>query len=205
LLENSAELQWSDDRKALRFAEIAVYAAGAGLEREAADAIASASEALKKVAGVDLRVQRTRLMQALAAIVLGRSEVAEGLLARVDAAPPAMSRRLLALRRALGALYDRYRGACNHEALLARLGELDACGFAGIARTIAMLPLADNASQRVSRLSLSERSAAVRWADGSGEASEAQLIVIARKLGCAEPRAVLRAVAWHREAFEAMR
>jgi DNA-binding CsgD family transcriptional regulator len=68
-----------------------------------------------------------------------------------------------------------------------------------------MLPLADNASQRASRLSVAERIVARRWADGEGPASEQQLVAIARKLGCAERSAVLRAVTWHRDAFEGER
>jgi LuxR family maltose regulon positive regulatory protein len=202
LLENSADQQWSADRKALRLAEIAVYAAAAGLEREAADALRGVSETLKLVTRVDLRVQRARLFQALAAIVLGRTEFAADVFAKVDASHETLSRRLIALRRALGALHERYRGERNHNVLLARLCELEACGFAGIARTISMLPLADNASQRASRLSVAERVAARRWADGESPASEQQIVAIARKLGCAERGAVLRAVTWHRDAFE---
>ncbi len=205
LLENSADQQWSADRKALRLAEIAVYAAAAGLEREAADALRGVSETLKLVSRVDLRVQRARLFQALAAIVLGRTEFAADVFTKVDASPHALSRRLIALRRALGALHERYRGERNHNVVLARLCELEACGFAGIARTISMLPLADNASQRASRLSVSERVAARRWADGESPASEQQIVAIARKLGCAERGAVLRAVTWNRDAFEGER
>ena len=205
LLENSANQQWSDDRKALRLAEIAAYAAAAGLDRDAADALRATSETLKNITEVDLRVQRARLVQSLAAIVLGRTEFAAELLAKVDASPEAMSRRLLALRRTLGALYERYRGARNHNELLAHLGELEECGFAGMARTISMLPLADNASQRASRLSVSERVATLAWADGESMASDQQLTTIARKLGCGERSAVLRAVTWHRAAFEGER
>jgi ATP/maltotriose-dependent transcriptional regulator MalT len=202
LLEHSADQQWSADRKALRLAEIAMYAAAAGLHREAGDALRATTETLEPVTVVDLRVQRARLFAALAAIVLGKSEFAAGVFAKVDAWPHALSRRLIALRRTLGALYERYRGERNHNVVLARLGELEACGFAGIARTISMLPLADNASQRASRLSDAERIAARRWADGEGPASQEQLTAIARKLGCAQPSALLRAVTWHRSAFE---
>jgi ATP/maltotriose-dependent transcriptional regulator MalT len=205
LLENSAEQQWSADRKALRYAEIAAYAAAAGLDREAADALRATAEILKGISVVDLRVQRARLFAALAAIVLGRTESAAEILAKVDASPETLSRRLIALRRTLGALYERYRGERNHNVLLARLAELDECGFAGIARTISMLPLADNASQRATRLSVAERVAARRFADGEEPASDQQLCTIAKKLGSADRRAVLRAVTWHRDVFEGER
>ncbi len=141
LLEHSAEQQWSEDRKALRFAEMAAYAAAAGLDQEASRAIRSVSEILAEVGEIDLRVQRARLVQALASIVLGAADGAEAILALVDMAPEKLSRRLYALRRAIGALLDRARGIRNHSELLERLTDLESCGFAGIARMITMLPM----------------------------------------------------------------
>jgi ATP/maltotriose-dependent transcriptional regulator MalT len=202
LLANSSDQQWSADRKALRFAEIAAYAAAAGLEQEALDALREAEESLAGVTEVDLRVQRARLYVTLAAIVLGRTEVAADTLAGIDASPEFLSRRLFALRRALGALFERYRGARNHNELLGYLDEMGECGFAGLARAITMLPLADNALRRVGRLSVSERAVAVRLADGEPCGNDNRLPIIMRKLGCAHTDALVRAVTWHRAAFE---
>jgi len=202
LLASSEDKQWSADRKALRHAEVAAYAAAAGLERQASDAIRAAQHVLTEIDVVDLRVQRARLFLALAMIVLGRSEAASDVLTRVDATPEALSKRLAALRRTLGALLERYRGARNQNELLAHFAELHDCGFGGIARAITMLPLADNASRRVSRLTDSERAAMVRWADGDGSPLDDQLRAIVRKLGCNKNGAALRAVTRHRAAFE---
>ena len=202
LLANSADQQWSADRRALRFAEIAAYAAAAGLEREALDALRDAEESLGEITDVDLRVQRGRLYVALAAIVLGRTELAAEMLDRVVAEPAALSPRLLALRRALGALFERYRGARNHNELLAYLNEMGQYGFAGVARAITMLPLADNAVRRLGRLSVAERTVALGLADGDSSAGDERLPIIMRKLGCAHNEALVRAVTWHRAAFE---
>ncbi len=202
LLVNSADQQWSADRRALRHAEVAAYAAAAGLDGEAATALRLAQESLAEISGVDLRVQRARLFMTLAAVVLGRTELAAETLAAIDATPEALSPRLLALRRALGALYERYRGARNHHELLAYLSEMGEHGFAGIARALTMLPLADNAVRRVKRLTVAEREAAVRLADGETENGDERLPGIIRKLGCAHREAVVRAVTWHRSAFE---
>jgi ATP/maltotriose-dependent transcriptional regulator MalT len=202
LLSTSAENQWSPDRKALRYAEIAAYAAAAGLEYEAADAMRSACQTLSTIDDVDLRVQRARLYVTLTAIVLGRTEFAQETLAEIDADPQALSARLLALRRALGALFERYRGARNHNELLACLAAMDECGLAGVARAITMLPLSDNALRRVDRLTVAERTAALRMIDGDFSAADERLPAIARKLGCVRREAVVRAAIWHRAAFE---
>jgi hypothetical protein len=149
-----------------------------------------------------LRVQRARLYSALASIVLGRTEAAKEMLAVVDATPHSLSRRLVALRRTIGALYERYRGARNHNELLGYLKEMGDCGFAGVARAIAVLPLADNAVTRIGRLSVSERLEALRFADGTSSAGDDPIRTIAQKLGCEHERAVRRAVTWHRGAFD---
>ena len=202
LLATSADQHWSADRRALRFAEVALYAAAAGLESEATDALRSAAESLTLCGEVDLRVQRARLYSALASIVLGRTEAAKEMLAVVDATPHSLSRRLVALRRTIGALYERYRGARNHNELLGYLKEMGDCGFAGVARAIAVLPLADNAVTRIGRLSVSERLEALRFADGTSSAGDDPIRTIAQKLGCEHERAVRRAVTWHRGAFD---
>jgi ATP/maltotriose-dependent transcriptional regulator MalT len=202
VLAGSAEKPWSPDRRALRYAEIATYAASAGFDDEALAAMRSARETLGEIDVVDLRVQRARLFLAFAATLLGSSEEAAGYLQLVDEVPSALSDRLRVLRRALGALLDRYRGARNQNEMLAHLAELDAAGFGGIARFVMSLPLADNAVRRVGRLDVAERVALLRWADGDESAAEPHLRAVLIKLGSLDRVAVLRAVRWHRELFE---
>ena len=140
ILERSADAGPGADDRALRQAEIAVYAAGAGLQGEAAAALAEGCSALGAIAKVDPRVQRARLLLALAAIVAGRCTTAARLLALVDAPGHTLSPRLAALRDVLGELTERYRGSHDRDRLFARLVELDRCGFAGLARMISKLP-----------------------------------------------------------------
>jgi ATP/maltotriose-dependent transcriptional regulator MalT len=202
LLESSEDQQWSADRKALRHAEVAAYAAAASLERNASDAIRAAQEVLAGIGEIDLRVQRARLYVALAMIVLGRCEAAAEMLTRVDEAPQALSKRLVTLRRTLGALLERYRGVRNQNDVLALLAELRDCGFGGLTRALVMLPLADNAMRRADRLTERERVAMLRSADGDPSAIDDAIAGIARKLGCADRDAVLRAATRHRSAFD---
>lgn len=202
LLAASEDQQWSADRKALRHAEVATYAAAAGLERKASDSIRAALEFLAGIEETNLRVQRARLYVALAMIVLGRGEAASDMLGRIDAAPEALSKRLLALRRMLGALLERYRGARNQNDVLAYFAELEECGSGGVGRALTMLPLANNALRRIGRLTVAERIAMLRCADGDHSAVDERKKSIARKLGCIENGAVTRAATWHREAFE---
>jgi ATP/maltotriose-dependent transcriptional regulator MalT len=202
LLASSEDKQWSADRRALRHAEVATYAAAAKLDREAADAIRAALHVLNGITQVDLRVQRARLFVALAMIVMGRSESAADMLHRVDAGSDILSKRLLALRRTLGAILERYRGSRNQNEILAHLAELRDVGFGGVARVLGSLPLADNAMHRLDRLTVAERVAMVRWADGDDSPLDEQLRTIVRKLGCNKNGAALRAVTRHRAAFE---
>jgi hypothetical protein len=55
---------------------------------------------------------------------------------------------------------------------------------------------------RLDRLTVAERVAMVRWADGDDSPLDEQLRTIVRKLGCNKNGAALRAVTRHRAAFE---
>jgi hypothetical protein len=194
LLLPSAEQQWSDDRKALRWAEIGVYAAAARLTVEATMAIRSSLELLESLGGGH-RTTRARLFAALAMILLGRSESAREMFECVDAEPQHLSPRLWALRRALGALAERYRGARNQSALLGLFQTLREQHFGGVARAIMTLPLADNASLLLSELSGRERRLLATLATGDPLVSQRQVEAIVAKLDCIDPRTALRAAA----------
>jgi hypothetical protein len=201
LLASSAWQQWSTDRKALRWAEIAVYAAAANLTGEATAAIRCALEFLE---GVEkgIRAARARLFLVLAMVLLGRCEAAEEQLESVDAEPQALSPRLRALRRTLGAFRDRYRGARNQGVMLSCLQELEAQHFGGVARLIMALPLADNASLRLRELTAKERRILAQLALDQSFAGDGQVASIVAKLGCVDRQAALRAVVRHRHLFQ---
>lgn len=194
LLLSSAELQWSADRKALRWAEVAVYAAAAGLAADATMAVSSSLELLESLEGGH-RIARARLFLALTMILLGRTESAVELFALVDADPHASSPRLQALRRALEALSERYRGVRNQAALIGLFQTLGDQHFGGVARMIMTLPLADNASLRLGNLSWGERSILTKLINRDVLVSARQVETIVAKLGCTDIQTAMRAAA----------
>jgi tetratricopeptide (TPR) repeat protein len=197
LLANSVWQQWSNDRRALRWAEIGVYAAAAALPVEATAAIRCALELLEGLEPLDVRVARARLLIALAAIILGRPDEANEMFETIDAHPQALSPRLRALRQALGALRDRYRGVRNQDAILSYFQELERQHLGGIARMIMTLPLTDNASLRLKELSMDERRTLAQVALDRSFASDTRVESLVSKLGCADRQAALRAVVRH--------
>jgi len=204
LLASSASQQWSADRKALRWAEIAVYAAAANLATEAGEAYRNAVDLLDGVEP-DLRVSRARLLLALTMILLGRSDSACEMFALVDAAPAALSPRLSALRRALAALGERYRGAQNAGAMLYALDDLRERHFGGIARMLMSIPLAENASLRLPELSAADRLVLRELVAGNVLVDERRVERVVIKLGCTNVRAALRAVGRYSPSLKAAR
>ncbi len=194
LLVSSTEEQWSADRKALRWAEVAVYAAAGGLGTEAATAVRSSLELLDLCEPAHRSV-RARLFLALAMILLGRSESAREMLALVDADPHASSPRLVALQRALAALWDRYRGVRNQSVLLDAFEALGQQHFGGVARLILNFPLTDNATLRLADLSLPERRVLAKLTRRDAFVTKLQEQRVLAKLGCIDVEAALRAVA----------
>jgi hypothetical protein len=196
LLVASTEEQWSADRKALRWAEAAVYAAAGRLGVEAAAAIRSARKFLAS-SQPGHRIVRARLFLALSMILSGRSESAREMFTLVDADHRALSPRLRALRRALVALLDRYRGARNQSELLDAFGALEQQHFGGVARLILNFPLADNASLRLAGLSLPERRVLAKLARHDSFVAKHRAQRVLAKLGYVDDEAALRALARH--------
>ena len=139
LLQPTASQQAGDDRTALRWAEVSVYAAAAGRNGDAREAVERSKAALATADEESNRTARARLLLALTVALLGSVE--EGV-AMLDAlGRNALPGRLHALGRAIAVLHDRMRGANNHDALDAALRALDAASFGGFARLIEALPL----------------------------------------------------------------
>ncbi len=193
MLAASAEAQWSADRKALRWAEIAVFAAAAAMRVEATMAVRSALELLEPLEP-GLRVTRARLLVALAMVLLGRSEAALELFEHFEAEPQMFSPRLSALRQTIVALCDRYRGVRNHRLLLGLLRALGEQHFGGLGRLIVTCPLAENATLRLGRLSRSERRILTEVGAGDSLVTSSRVDAIVAKLGCVDRHAVASAL-----------
>lgn len=138
LLHPTAAHQATPDRVALRWAEVAFYAAAALRPADASDAIERATVALAD-ADAPSRCARSRILLCIASALLGQSTQSAAFLADLERqALPARLRALVPLATALAA---RVAGAKNHEAMARALDETRAHEFAGFARTIEALPL----------------------------------------------------------------
>ncbi|MDQ2908744.1 MAG: hypothetical protein M3R44_05255 [Candidatus Eremiobacteraeota bacterium] len=140
LLASSAERPMEADQRALRFAEIAVYAAAAGFEEIADRAIAAARKALRRAGcGPTATLMRVRLHVALASLLLGRLRSAAGVLCSTERATADLP-RLRKFHALLRAMLARRRGVPNHDEVLRLLETMDDEGFGGIAQIIEALP-----------------------------------------------------------------
>lgn len=140
LLAPTVERQPSDDRRALRFAEIALYAAAAGCLQEARGAIAGA---LELIDALEVDVQRTLRINALLAVALylvGRRRDARERLQKATPAKQHASIRGRVLTQALNVLFERWDGAENFDRVLDALAVLRASDFGGIAAVLSALP-----------------------------------------------------------------
>ena len=140
MLVATAERSHDPQQRALRYAEVAVYAAAARRDAPASGAIRKAREALRdapRLAGASLA--RANLYLALAATMLGRVRVARAALASTEASIVDGS-RLAAFASAVRELILRRSGAANHEAVLATLAALYDADFGGVATMIGSLP-----------------------------------------------------------------
>jgi len=141
LLDSSAPQQATADRQALRWSEIAIYAAGAGLKAEATHAATMAWRMTKRDAdGNSLRLWRTRAYCALAFVLLGRVTAPRIILDGLRNELPPERERLWALVNAVEALALRRAGERNHETLACALDELRRRHYGGVARLLEALP-----------------------------------------------------------------
>jgi ATP/maltotriose-dependent transcriptional regulator MalT len=138
ILVGSDEQQFSDDRRALRLAEIAVYAAAAGFEREAHDAANKALGYLRP-GERELRTLRAGGFAALALVLVGRTAEARPVLRELRLAAVPGSRSAL-FGDIVGALADRRDGQRVSATLAMELERLRTLEWTGIARVVETLP-----------------------------------------------------------------
>jgi hypothetical protein len=139
LLFPTAAQQAGINRTALRWAEVALYAAGAHRVVDARVALERVSAALEDVESESNRTSRARLLAFLAAALSGNANQAQRFIALLDAGR--LPKRLAALRAAVVAIAERIGGARNHDRIDNALRELYASDFGGAARMLEALPL----------------------------------------------------------------
>jgi ATP/maltotriose-dependent transcriptional regulator MalT len=134
ILAPSGPQQSYADREALRWAEIALYAAAAGMHDAAAEALREFGEALMRDDSASQHVARAEILAGLASSLIGAPYTA-------IASPPSTG-RLRALARAVDVVIARRSGAAGAEALLDAFDDLKRHEMAGLAKLFAALPAA---------------------------------------------------------------
>ncbi|MGH7660007.1 MAG: hypothetical protein ACRENA_03695, partial [Vulcanimicrobiaceae bacterium] len=149
LLARSGDEQLTPDRRALRWAEIALYAAAAGLKEPAVDALREAQRRLPDTGEGKLAIQALSFAL-LAATLLREMEVRRDL--RSDGRLARLRGRLAALFEAVETVHDYNEGTVDHHALLAALDALRDAGLGGIAAMFEALPAIPRLEEPAGRL-----------------------------------------------------
>jgi len=139
ILRSSAELQLDPGRRALRLAEIAVYAAASGSRDEASGALLKAKRQMQLASNASAHAWRARGYVALALVLLGRAAEARLELTSLADMPHGFGRvlRLVEFVRELAAWHD---GAVDSLELLSILDLMRENGLGGFARMLEALP-----------------------------------------------------------------
>ena len=153
LLAPSADKQFDDDRRALRYAECAVYAAAAGMRAESTVAVRRRADRAAGARPPDRLALRARANLAIAETLLGRDARAAATIAALRAGARGAGPRVAALIDAIVALRQRWSGRLVRPGVARRaLDRLEAVELGGISRFIAalLLPAATAAPARMS-------------------------------------------------------
>jgi DNA-binding NarL/FixJ family response regulator len=201
LLAPSAEKQFDEDRRAVRWAEVAAYAAAAGMRAESVRAIGKCRAALRKTGPTDRSALRAQAFLAIAEILLAHEGRARSAIAGMRTSARRAGPRLGALVEAVRALYARWSGGSDEPfSLPDALEKLQRVEFGGIARFIEALSLPTSPQARVALLSELEKAILGRVAAGetskeigaelgrSSQTIDVHVRTICRKLGCSGRR-----------------
>ncbi|MDQ6826741.1 MAG: tetratricopeptide repeat protein [Candidatus Eremiobacteraeota bacterium] len=141
LLTPSAGRQISTDREAMRWSEIALYAAAASLKSEAAAAVSAAENSLCVEPILGMRRVRIALNLALVLMLLDRTTEAEQLLRETGKEVITQSIGLRCLYGAVKAIFENFQGARNHTEVLSKLNALRTNNLGGLALVYESLPI----------------------------------------------------------------
>jgi DNA-binding CsgD family transcriptional regulator len=199
LLATTAEKQITPMRQSQRYAEIALYAAAAGLHAEAAAAVQPALILASKAEPSAKAVAFAKAYIGLTLTLLGFHQRAARLLSRLsrsDGLTPRFRRLIGAIR----TINDRWSRGRYSSDLREALAGLDACDFGGIGLLIEALPLPETFAEQFTQLTDRERDLLIHLSEGlqsdeiallSGrtvEMVDALIRSLCRKLGCTTPR-----------------
>lgn len=208
LLAPSAEKQFDHDRRAMRWAEVAAYAAAAGLRPASARAIGKSRAALRNVDAADRAALRAQSFLAIAETLLAHDGRARSVIASLRAAARRAGPRFGTLVEAIRALFSRWTGCSESPfSLPDALERLERVELGGIGRFIEALSLPTSPQARVSLLSELEITILRHVAAGdtskevavelerSPQTIDVHVRTICRKLGCSgRRRAVVYAI-----------
>ncbi len=141
LLAPSAEHQVTEDRRAMRWSEIALYAAAASLELEANSAVRFPMEYLQGERTFNLRGVQIALNLVLSLTLLNRVDDASELLAGIGAQIANHSLRLRCLYGCVKSVFENWRGTPNHAEVISGLRALRANNLGGVALVFESLPM----------------------------------------------------------------
>ena len=131
MLAPSGAQQNDAERSALRWAEIALYAAAAGMREQAREALREFDTAFAENEGTSPRSSRAAIVARLAAALLGEP------IGDFAITPPP---RIASLARAVDAVIRRRAGDASGEELLDAFDDLDRHELHGLAKLLAALP-----------------------------------------------------------------
>ena len=200
LLRGSSTDEPSPEWQALRSAEIALYAAAAGVQQESEEAITLAVSALEKADPRRRRSIRTRVLLALAELVRGHHSAAHRYIADAERGLESRMHRVRSLAQAVRAVYRAALQQADEHELAEALERLRSEHFGGMARLLQALPLGEVSSAGVAVLTPAEREVLQLLALGastkqvaaktgrSPHTVDTHIRSICRKLGCSGRR-----------------
>ncbi len=145
------------DRRALRAAEIAVYALAARRNEDGDEALEQAARALEQSLVPNRRTVRARCFIALAQLLRGHAAAAHRQLTEAEKNLLPSMRRLRVLIQALRTLHRSYLGEAEEGALHAALERLRSEKFGGMANLLEVLPVGRAAGHAYGMLTSAER------------------------------------------------
>ena len=194
LIAPTAQKQITPIRQAQRYAEIALYAAAAGLREEALCAARRALATAPKIDPPNNAVAFTKAYVALALTLLGRGSRAEQLLLKLRRSA-SLSARFAQVVETVATVNARWTRGHYSTGLRGALDRLDACDFGGIGRLIEALPLPETFRGQLAGLNVLERDVLIHLSAGLDaseiaaiskhrrETVQANIESICRKLG----------------------
>lgn len=199
LVNDTADELTSQERRALRFSEMALYAIAAGRHAEGEPAMQAAVAALDRCSGPSRRTVRCRLFLAMAELVRGHSGAAHRYIGEAERST-VQTPRLRAFVHAVRALYGRTQGQVEAPALASALERLRSEHLGGFARLIERLPLASAGDGSFGALTSAEREILILLVKGasskdvaaqtkrSPQTVDTHIRSICRKLNCSGRR-----------------